>query len=182
MLLVYGALLAAIGPDARLPGSVWTVCVVWICAQAAGFLVCKVCLNICSCPSLHILVHVMSGCEHASAYAGRTATCSWHGGHWVTPAQHSWWSTRGEQSCSMVCPQIALCLTAFQHAGHYVLMVTGPGDCDKKSLLRVSVTDNGLLMQNLPFMWSVKLRFAGLVLVLLQSGLTSLPEVGSRLL
>jgi hypothetical protein len=39
------------------------------------------------------------------------------------------------------------------------------------------VTDNGLLMQNLPFMWSVKLRFAGLVLVLLQSGLTSLTEV-----
>jgi len=27
MLVVYGALLAAIGPDARLPGSVWTVCV-----------------------------------------------------------------------------------------------------------------------------------------------------------
>ncbi len=60
MLVVYGALLAAIGPDARLPGSVWTVCVVWICAQAAGFLVCKVCLDSCSCSSLHILVHVMS--------------------------------------------------------------------------------------------------------------------------
>jgi len=136
MLVVYGALLAAIGPDARLPGSVWTVCVVWICAQAAGFLVCKVCLDSCSCPSLHVVIHVMSpkklGCTYASAYAGWTATCSWHGGHWVTPAQYSRWSTQGEQSCSMVCPQIALRLIAFQHAVHYALMVTGPGECNER--------------------------------------------------
>lgn len=42
MLVVYGALLAAIGDDARLPGPVWTVCIVWICAQAAGFVAAKV--------------------------------------------------------------------------------------------------------------------------------------------
>jgi len=61
MLVVYGALLAAIGPDARLPGSVWTVCVVWICAQAAGFLVCKVCLRTAApAPALQVLVLVMS--------------------------------------------------------------------------------------------------------------------------
>ena len=32
----------------------------------------------------------------------------------------------------MVCPQIALCLTAIQHALHYALMVTGPGDYDEQ--------------------------------------------------
>ena len=42
MLVVYGGLLAAIGKDARLPGPVWTVCIVWICAQAAGFAAAKV--------------------------------------------------------------------------------------------------------------------------------------------
>ena len=42
MLTVYGALLAAIGEDVRLPGPVWSVCIVWICAQAAGFLAAKV--------------------------------------------------------------------------------------------------------------------------------------------
>lgn len=69
-------------------------------------------------------------------------------------------------------------LTAFQFAVHYALLVTGPGDSDEQYFVsRISVTDNELLMQNLPFMWSVKLRFAGLVLVLLQSGLTSLTEV-----
>ena len=44
MLVVYGALLAAVGQDARLPGSVWTVCLVWICAQAAAFVAAKVLL------------------------------------------------------------------------------------------------------------------------------------------
>ena len=43
MLAVYGALLAAIGQNVRLPGSVWTVCLTWICAQAAGFVTAKVC-------------------------------------------------------------------------------------------------------------------------------------------
>lgn len=42
MLTIYGALLAAIGTDARLPGPVWAVSVVWICAQAAGFAAAKV--------------------------------------------------------------------------------------------------------------------------------------------
>ena len=42
MLTVYGALLAAIGQDVKLPGPVWAVCIVWICAQAAGFLAAKV--------------------------------------------------------------------------------------------------------------------------------------------
>ncbi|DBA85759.1 TPA: hypothetical protein ACH3X1_005319 [Trebouxia sp. C0004] len=96
MLVAYGALLAAIGPDARLPGSVWTVCVVWICAQAAGFLVCKVGLP----------------------------------------------------------PVVGM-------VGIGLLLRNIPGG----------------VLRNLPLMWSVKLRFAGLVLVLLQSGLTSLTEV-----
>ncbi|KAL0039470.1 hypothetical protein WJX79_009541 [Trebouxia sp. C0005] len=96
MLVVYGALLAAIGPDARLPGSVWTVCVVWICAQAAGFLVCKIGLP----------------------------------------------------------PVVGM-------VGIGLLLRNIPGG----------------VLRNLPFMWSVKLRFAGLVLVLLQSGLTSPTEV-----
>lgn len=42
MLTIYGALLAAIGEAVRLPGPVWAVCIVWICAQAAGFLAAKV--------------------------------------------------------------------------------------------------------------------------------------------
>lgn len=42
MLTLYGALLAAIGEDVRLPGPVWALCIVWICAQAAGFLAAKV--------------------------------------------------------------------------------------------------------------------------------------------
>ena len=42
MLTIYGALLAAIGEDVRLPGPVWALCIVWICAQAAGFLAAKV--------------------------------------------------------------------------------------------------------------------------------------------
>lgn len=52
MLTIYGALVAAIGTDARLPGPVWAVFIVWICAQAAGFAAAKV----------HILSHTPGSC------------------------------------------------------------------------------------------------------------------------
>lgn len=42
MLVVYGALLAAIGGPARIHGPVWGMCLVWICAQATGYLVSRV--------------------------------------------------------------------------------------------------------------------------------------------
>ncbi|KAL3146527.1 hypothetical protein ABBQ32_000772 [Trebouxia sp. C0010 RCD-2024] len=97
MLTIYGALVAAIGTDARLPGPVWAVFIVWICAQAAGF---------------------------AAAKAGLPPTVG------------------------MV--------------GVGLLLRNLPGG----------------ILKTLPFMWSLKLRLAGLVLVLLQCGLTSQVQVG----
>lgn len=45
MLVVYGAVLAAIGSPARIHGPVWCVCVVWMCAQAAGYLAGRVSMH-----------------------------------------------------------------------------------------------------------------------------------------
>lgn len=42
MLVVYGALLAAIGTPARVHEPLWCVSCVWICAQAAGYIASKV--------------------------------------------------------------------------------------------------------------------------------------------
>ena len=45
MLVVYGVVLAAIGGPAKIHEPVWCVCVIWISAQAAGYVASKVCVQ-----------------------------------------------------------------------------------------------------------------------------------------
>lgn len=84
MLTIYGALLAAIGKDARLPGPVWAVPLIWICAQAAGFVAAKVhCKAILPCSSLlpyNINKHVVNQLDYQRAgCSGGAAAYSGHG-------------------------------------------------------------------------------------------------------